>query len=113
MLHLERLPDRDLPAALTVQAGTTIRTVNDDILGANLAYWDWNLNTTQTRSLVQAAGMNLFRFPGGSAADTWHFTDGPAFGGAATSATFASFISQLNAGGMTTAPGVRDGNTRR
>ena len=29
---------------------------------------------------------------GGSAADTWHFTDGPAFGGAATSATFASFI---------------------
>jgi alpha-L-arabinofuranosidase len=43
------------------------------VLGVNLTWWDRELSTSQTKQLVQSAGLNLFRFPGGSSTDGYHF----------------------------------------
>src|SRR4051812_12773131 len=41
----ERLEPRRLLAAITVNTGSVVRAVNDDVLGINLAWWDSTLNT--------------------------------------------------------------------
>ena len=71
-------------------------------LGVNLTWWDSALNTPQTRQMVQAAGLNFFRFPGGSSADTWHFNVGPTWNGEGTSPNMASFIAALGGTGLVT-----------
>ena len=65
---------------MAVVAVTSTVNVNDDLqadtpadLGANLATWDAQDETAQTESLVENAGLDLFRFPGGIPADTTHF----------------------------------------
>jgi hypothetical protein len=68
----------------------------------NLAWWDSALNTAQTQQMVQAAGLNLFRFPGGSSSDTWHFNQGPTYNGEGTSPSMASFIAAVGGSGMVT-----------
>lgn len=99
---IEALESRYLLATISVNAGSVVRTVNDDALGVNLAWWDTNLNTAQTKSMVQAAGLTSFRFPGGSSSDEFHFTDPPSYNGKGTIATFAKFIESVNGGGMVT-----------
>src|SRR5262249_29264627 len=69
-LRLEELEPRDVPASISVNAGQVIRAVNPQVLGINVAWWDSHLNTTQTKQMVQAAGLTMFRFPGGSSSDT-------------------------------------------
>jgi hypothetical protein len=86
-----------MPAVVTVDTTSVIRTVNDQVLGANLAWWDFNLGTAATLQMVQDAGLHLFRQPGGSSADTFHFDAGPRYTGAATVATFNALTE--NAGG--------------
>jgi hypothetical protein len=100
--RLERLEDRTVPSVVNVDAGSVVRTVNSQLLGVNLAWWDSALNTTATQSMVQAAGLNLFRFPGGSSSDTWHFNNGPTYGGEGTSPSMAQFIAALGGSGMVT-----------
>jgi hypothetical protein len=92
ILHLEPLESRDLPSTLTINASAVVRPVNNQVLGVNLAWWDSNLNTAQTQQMVQAAGLTLFRFSGGSSSDTWHFSQGPTYNGEGTSPSIASFI---------------------
>ena len=99
---LEQLEDRTLPSVVTVNADSVVRTIDAQVLGVNLAWWDSSLNTPQTQQMVQAAGLNLFRFPGGSSADTWHFNSPPTYNGEGTSASFAQFISSVNGQGMVT-----------
>src|ERR1700720_2029863 len=72
-LCLEELEGRCLLAAITVNAGQAIRAVDNHVLGVNLAWWDTSLNTTLTQQMVGAAGLTMFRFPGGSSSDTFHF----------------------------------------
>src|SRR5438477_12675790 len=99
---LERLERRRLLATVAINAGSVIRTVNDDVLGINVAWWDTNLNTAQTKTMVQAAGLTSFRFPGGSSSDEFHFTDPPTYTGKGTAATFAKFIESVSGSGMVT-----------
>jgi hypothetical protein len=99
---LEQLEDRTLPSVVTVDASQTIRTATSRILGANLAWRDSALNTTQTQQMVQAAGLNFFRFPGGSSRDTWHFNQGPTYRGAGTTPSMASFIVSVGGIGLVT-----------
>ncbi|MDB5312635.1 MAG: abf2 1 [Gemmataceae bacterium] len=96
------LETRDVPATLTVDAGSTIRPVPDQLHGVNLAWWDSLLTTPQTRQMVQNAGLQLFRFPGGSSSDTFHFNAPPAYNGYETVAQFAQFIAQVGGTGMVT-----------
>jgi alpha-L-arabinofuranosidase len=64
-----------LPASTTTTVNVSAggNTTTDNLVGVNLAWWDPNLMTAQTQSLVEAAGLNIFRFPGGSASDDFHF----------------------------------------
>ena len=45
-------------ATVTVNAGQVVRAVNTQLLGVNVNWWDTNLNTSQTRQMVQAAGLS-------------------------------------------------------
>jgi hypothetical protein len=100
--RLELLEDRALPSVATVNVGQVVRPVASQALGVNLAWWDSALNTTQTQQMVQAAGLDLFRFPGGSSSDTWHFNNGPTYNGEGTSPSMASFIASTGGAGMVT-----------
>jgi len=101
-LQVERMEARDVPATLTVDATQVLRSVNTQISGVNLAQWDYYMPTAATQQLVQDAGLKLFRFPGGSASDDFHFTTPPAYDGQGTAATMANFIASVSGGGMVT-----------
>jgi hypothetical protein len=101
-LQVESLETRELPAAVLVDAGQVVRPVNDQVLGVNVAWWDSSLNTAQTQQLVQAAGLTLFRLPGGSSSDEFHFSDPPSYFGKGTAASMASFIASVGGTGLVT-----------
>src|SRR5262249_33160795 len=101
-LAVEPLEPRDLLATVTVSADQIVRAVNNHVLGVNVNWWDSSLNTTRTEQTVQAAGLNIFRFPGGSSSDTWHFANPPTYYGEGTSPTMASFIAAVGGAGMVT-----------
>jgi hypothetical protein len=101
-LRLEELEARNAPAIVSVNAGQVLRAVNPQLLGINVAWWDTHLNTAQTKLMVQTAGLTMFRFPGGSSSDTWHFNAPPTYGGEGTVASFAQFIASVSGEGMVT-----------
>jgi len=98
----EPLESRRLLAVVSVDASQVVRTINDNFLGTNLAWWDSSLNTPQTQSLVEQAGLSSFRFPGGSSSDEFHFAEIPGWDTKGTAATFAKFIESVNGGGTVT-----------
>jgi hypothetical protein len=59
---------------INVNAAQAIRTVDARMFGINTATWDGNLDTPQTVSLLTEMGCLAMRFPGGSTADTFHWT---------------------------------------
>lgn len=67
------------PAALaqsvsvSINAGTTVRTVDERVFGLNAVMWDPEAGSTQTVSLLQAAGTRTIRVPGGSLSDEYHW----------------------------------------
>ena len=52
--------------------------------------------------MVQAAGLTMFRFPGGSSSDDFHFNAPPTYNGEGTDASMASFIASVNGVGLAT-----------
>jgi alpha-L-arabinofuranosidase len=98
----ETLEPRQLLATVAVNAAQVVRPVNTQLLGVNLAWWDSNLNTTQTQQMVQAAGLTSFRFPGGSSSDDFHFTKPPSYNGQGTDSTMAKFIASVGGRGLVT-----------
>jgi alpha-L-arabinofuranosidase len=101
LLRLELLERRDLPSTVTVNAGSIVRLVNDHVLGVNVDWWDTSLNTARTQQLVQSAGLGMFRFPGGSSSDTWHFSQAPTYA-EGTSPSMAELIASVGGAGMVT-----------
>jgi hypothetical protein len=94
--RFEALEDRALLATVTVNATSVIRPVETQLLGVNLTWWDSSLNTPQTTQLVQSAGLNFFRFPGGSSSDDFHFNNPASYNGQGTDSSMASFINSVN-----------------
>ena len=92
----ESLEVRALLAAVTVDVGQLVRAVNPQLLGVNATWWDSNLNTSQTQQMVQAAGLNMFRLPGGSSSDDFHFNAPPSYQGEGTIPSMASFVASVN-----------------
>ena len=89
---VEGLEERVLLATVAVNAGSVVRAVDTQLLGVNVAWYDSDLNTPETQQMVQAAGLTMFRFPGGSSSDDFHFNQPPTYNGEGTDATMASFI---------------------
>ncbi len=58
---------------ISVNAGSTVRTVDQKFFGVNTAMWNSGFNSTQCVNLISAAGYKAFRFPGGSASDGYHW----------------------------------------
>ncbi|HEY4246802.1 MAG TPA: immunoglobulin domain-containing protein, partial [Lacunisphaera sp.] len=58
---------------LTVNAGQTIRTVDERVFGVNAVIWDAQASSAQTISMVQNAGIRTIRVPGGSLSDEYHW----------------------------------------
>jgi hypothetical protein len=100
--RVEWLEDRELLATVAVNAGQVVRSVDTQLLGVNLAWWDSDLNTSETQQMVESAGLTMFRFPGGSSADDFHFNAPPTYDGEGTDASMASFIASVNGVGMAT-----------
>ena len=98
----EALEARTLCAVVSVDARNVLRDVNPHVIGVNINWWDTQLPTQRTREMVQAAGLNFFRFPGGSSSDEYHFADPPSYNGRGTAATFAQFIASVGGQGVVT-----------
>jgi hypothetical protein len=101
-LCVEPLEPRDVPAAVSVDFTHTLQPVILHDLGVNVNWWDSNLNTAQTAQMVQAAGLSMFRFPGGSSTDDWHFANPPTYSGEGTAPSIAQFIASVHGAGMAT-----------
>jgi hypothetical protein len=92
--------------------GTLLATVGPDLIGVHTAVWDGLLTTTpNTVTLLKAAGVTSWRYPGGSYADLYHWesntgSNTPAFGfggpgpvSIIPSANFGRFVSTFEAAG--------------
>jgi alpha-L-arabinofuranosidase len=87
----------------TVNATSVIDTANTNLLGVNVDYWDQQLPTTETQQMVQAAGLDTFRFPGGAASDDYHFNvSDNYYEGEITIPQFAEFVQSMGGTGMVT-----------
>ena len=102
LLPASRGSKRELLATISVNAGQVVRGVDTQLLGVNVAWYDSVLNTPQTQQMVQAAGLTMFRFPGGSSSDDFHFNAAPTYNGEGTDASMASFIASVNGVGLAT-----------
>jgi alpha-L-arabinofuranosidase len=87
---------------VAVNAGQTIRETETQDLGVNVVQWDSSLTTSQTMQMVEAAGINTFRFPGGGISDGFHFNSPPSYNGQGTAASMASFIASVGGTGLVT-----------
>ena len=58
---------------LSIDASQVVRVVDDRVFAVNAAIWDAALNTPETIALLQAVDNRILRFPGGSAADSYHW----------------------------------------
>ena len=89
------------PAATTatINAATTLHAVTTNLLGVNLVTWDNSTGSSQTESLEEAAGIDMFRIPGGSGADGWHFNSST---GTPDYPEFLSAIDAVNGTGLVT-----------
>lgn len=93
----------DAQIQVTVDAGTTIRTIDERVYGINVAIWDGLLSGADNDGLLRAMGTRVIRFPGGSSSDDYDWqtnrsvsTGGP-FQWVNNAATFARVAEQRGA----------------
>jgi hypothetical protein len=87
-----------------INVSSAVGTSSTNFVGVNLVLWDDQMNTTETQQMVEAAGLSIFRFPGGSDSDDYHFNQSSNDGdtSANTIAQFAQFIQEVDGTGMVT-----------
>jgi hypothetical protein len=61
------------PVHLGVDAASDLRPVDARQFGVNTATWDGSLGNAQTLPLLQQAGCQTLRWPGGSTSDSYHW----------------------------------------
>ncbi len=99
---ISAIPLTTVTAAINANANVDAASTN--LLGINLGYWNSQLGTTQTQQMVTAAGLDMYRFPGGTSADDYHFNVSNNLGdvSAETLAQFVQFISAVGGTGLLT-----------
>ena len=65
---------------VSVNALTSLRTVDQKLFGVNTAFWDAGLTSPTCEGLVKQSGFKAFRFPGGSASDGYVWQNGSSYG---------------------------------
>lgn len=87
------------PVTVSVDAGHALATVPDAAVGVNTAVWDGHLQDSSIPGLLQGAGTQILRFPGGSTSDAYHWQTNsitPGQGGYANPAnTFDNFMTHV------------------
>lgn len=88
----------------TVNAATILHPVATNLLGINSTWWDSAAVSSQTQQMAMAAGFKLYRFPGGSSSDEYHFNISNNFNDsvAITLPQFAKFIEAAGGTGLAT-----------
>jgi hypothetical protein len=90
---IEPLEPRQLLATVSVNASQVLRSIDSRMVGTNLAWWQFEQDTPTMRSMISAAGLKLFRMPGGSSTnDNWHFNNPPPYSGYKTAPIMANVI---------------------
>jgi len=78
---------------VTVNAGEGLGTLPSTAYGLNSAVWDSQMNVPQVQNLLQQAGVQMLRYPGGSYGDIYNWQDNTAPGGYVAPGTdFDSFM---------------------
>ena len=78
---------------VTVNADEGHGTIPSTGYGLNSAVWDSQMNVPQVQDLLQQAGVNMLRYPGGSYGDIYNWQDNTAPGGYVAPGTdFDSFM---------------------
>jgi len=87
----------DTPATVSIDAHTTLQTLSSIAVGINAAAWDGDLVERRVPALVEDAGFQLMRYPGGSTSNNYHWLsntpDDPNVGGTDPGANFDAFMS--------------------
>ncbi|HEX4054236.1 MAG TPA: hypothetical protein VHX86_08225, partial [Tepidisphaeraceae bacterium] len=88
----------------TVNIASSTTSSTDNLVGVNVDWWDDLLTTSETQSMIEAAGLSVFRFPGGSSSDDYHFNQSSNNGdpSANTIVQFAEFIQAVGGTGIIT-----------
>lgn len=87
--------------SVSINAGTTVRTVDERLFGLNATMWDQQAGSAQTITMVKAADIRAIRVPGGSLSDEYHWRVNKTLANTWTWATgfngFTNLITGLNA----------------
>ena len=83
----------------TVNASTTLHAAAANLLGVNMLDSDSDVATTQTEQMTAAAGIDIYRIPGGSGSDDYHFNVANTAG--IGSLNFAQLVEAIAAAGGT------------
>jgi hypothetical protein len=87
-------------ASVTVNADSGLGTIPANAIGLNTAVYDSDMNDSDIPGLLQAAGIDAMRYPGGSYSDIYNWQTNVAEGGYdAPSTDFADFMGTANAAG--------------
>ncbi len=96
-------PPGGTPSSATIAAASPLGHFSPIALGLNGAAWDGDLVDRGTPALLDATGVQIVRYPGGSTSDNYHWLsntpDDPAQGGTVASANFDAFMSVVTATG--------------
>jgi hypothetical protein len=85
---------------VTINASSSLRTVDERLFGVNAVMWDAQASSAETIGLVQAAGVRIIRVPGGSNSDEYHWATNKSLNNTWTWATgFDGFIRLLAGAG--------------
>jgi alpha-L-arabinofuranosidase len=101
--HLELQSDSssaassDTPASVSIDARAPLQVLSSIAVGVNAAAWDGDLVDSRVPDLIEDAGVQLMRYPGGSTSNNYHWIsntpDDPNVGGTDPSANFDAFMS--------------------
>jgi Cellulose binding domain/Fibronectin type III domain len=81
------------PVNVTVNDAEGLGTIPSTAYGLNSAVWDSQMNAPQVQGLLQQAGVEMLRYPGGSYGDIYNWQDNTAPGGYVAPGTgFDSFM---------------------
>jgi alpha-L-arabinofuranosidase len=90
----------DLASVAKVNVKTSLGVLSPIAVGANAAAWDGDLVDRDVPRLLEDAGVQLMRYPGGSLADNYHWLsnqpDDPNVGGTDPAANFDAFMAVVD-----------------